>query len=118
MRHGRGGAPVGAVLGRDAGGQEPPLQMQGDRVLVTPADEAPAHRLLASCGYTRAARDARHFAALSGRFTQNLCRYVGYDVRYFAAALSRPRHCDHLRGSPGWPAAATPAFCTKVRQPL
>jgi hypothetical protein len=64
-------------------------------VLVTP-DEASAGRLLASYDYTRAARDALHFAALSGRFTQNLRRRVGYDVQYFAAALSRPRHRDHL----------------------
>jgi hypothetical protein len=77
MRHGRGGVPVGAVLGRDAGGQERSLQMQGVRVLVTP-DEAAARRLLVSYGYTRAARDALDFAGLSGRFIQNLMsRYVG-----------------------------------------
>jgi hypothetical protein len=35
------------VSADDAGGQEPPLQLQGVRVLVTPADEAPARRLLA-----------------------------------------------------------------------
>ena len=86
-------------------------------MLVTP-DEASAGRLLAGYDYTRAARDALHFAALSGRFTQNLRRHVGYDVPYFAAALSRPRHRGHLMGSPGWPTAATPASCTKVRQVL
>jgi hypothetical protein len=32
----------------DAGGQEPPLQLQGVRVLVTPSDEAAARRLLAA----------------------------------------------------------------------
>jgi hypothetical protein len=32
----------------DAGGQEPQLQMQGVRVLVAPADEASARRLLAA----------------------------------------------------------------------
>ena len=31
----------------DAGGQEPPLQIQGVRVLVPPSDEAPARQLLA-----------------------------------------------------------------------
>jgi hypothetical protein len=34
---------------------------------------------LASYDYTRAARDALHFAALFDRFIQNLRRYVGYD---------------------------------------
>jgi hypothetical protein len=37
-----------AVLSADdAGGQEPPLQLQGVRVLVTPSDEAAARQLLA-----------------------------------------------------------------------
>jgi Putative prokaryotic signal transducing protein len=35
------------VSADDAGGQEPPLQIQGVRVLVTPSDEALARRLLA-----------------------------------------------------------------------
>ena len=39
---------VTAVLSADdAGGQEPPLQLQGVRVLVTPSDEAAARELLA-----------------------------------------------------------------------
>jgi hypothetical protein len=37
-----------AVSADDAGGQQPPLQIQGVRVLVTPSDEAPARRLLAA----------------------------------------------------------------------
>jgi putative signal transducing protein len=36
-----------AVSADDAGGQEPQLQLQGVRVLVAPADEAEARRLLA-----------------------------------------------------------------------
>ncbi len=40
------------VSADDAGGQEPPLQIQGVRVLVTPSDEAPARRLLAAAGDT------------------------------------------------------------------
>jgi hypothetical protein len=36
------------VSADDAGGQEPPLQLQGVRVLVTTADEAPARRILAA----------------------------------------------------------------------
>ncbi len=39
-----------AVSADDAGGQEPALQMQGVRVLVTPSDEAAARRLLAAAG--------------------------------------------------------------------
>ena len=35
------------VAADDAGGQEPPLQIQGVRVLVTPSGEAEARRLLA-----------------------------------------------------------------------
>ena len=37
-----------AVSADDAGGQEPQLQMQGVRVMVAPADEAAARRLLAA----------------------------------------------------------------------
>jgi hypothetical protein len=37
-----------AVSADDAGGQEPPLQIQGVRVLVTPSDEASARRILAA----------------------------------------------------------------------
>jgi hypothetical protein len=36
------------VAADDAGGQEPQLQLQGVRVLVTAADEAPARRLIAA----------------------------------------------------------------------
>jgi Putative prokaryotic signal transducing protein len=36
------------VSADDAGGQEPPLQAQGVRVLVTRSDEAAARRLLAA----------------------------------------------------------------------
>jgi hypothetical protein len=36
-----------AVSADDAGGEEPQLQLQGVRVLVVPADEATARRILA-----------------------------------------------------------------------
>jgi hypothetical protein len=39
----------------------------------------------ASYDYTAAARDALHFSALFDRFMQNLRRFLGYDVQYFAA---------------------------------
>jgi hypothetical protein len=42
------------VSADDAGGLEPPLQIQGVRVLVTPSDEAPARRLLAAADGTSA----------------------------------------------------------------
>jgi hypothetical protein len=95
--------PEAALCG--AGGQEPPLQIQGVRVLVTP-DKASARRLLASCDYTRAARDPLHFAALFDRLIQNLRLYVGYDDDDRPRA-EPPRHRDHLMGPPGWPTAAT-----------
>ena len=40
-------APVVAVTTDDAGGQEPQLDLQGVRVVVPAADEAPARELLA-----------------------------------------------------------------------
>jgi hypothetical protein len=43
----------------------------------TPADPA-------RYDYQRAARDAIHFPALFDRLIQNLRRYLGYDVQYFA----------------------------------
>ena len=39
-----------AVSADDAGGQQPPLQIAGVRVLVTPSDEALARQLLADTG--------------------------------------------------------------------
>ena len=41
-----------ALSADDAGGQEPQLQLQGVRVLVAPADEAAARRLLADADDT------------------------------------------------------------------
>ena len=40
------------VSADDAGGLEPPLQIHGVRVLVTPSDEAPARQLLAAANDT------------------------------------------------------------------
>jgi hypothetical protein len=55
----------------------------------TPADQG-------SYDYTRASRDALHFAALFDRFIQNLRRYVGYDVQYFAAIEPQRRLAPHV----------------------
>lgn len=44
----------------------------------TPADPS-------AYDYQSAARDAIHFAALFDRLTQNLRRFLGYEVQYFAA---------------------------------
>ena len=41
--------------------------------------------------YESAARDALHFAALFDRFIQNLRRFAGFDVQYFAAVEPQRR---------------------------
>ncbi len=46
--------------------------------------------------YDRAARDALSFAALFDRFVQNLRRYLGYDVQYFAAVEPQRRLAPHV----------------------
>jgi len=46
--------------------------------------------------YDRAARDALAFAALFDRFIQNLRRYLGYDVQYFAAIEPQKRLAPHV----------------------
>jgi hypothetical protein len=46
--------------------------------------------------YTRAARDALHFAALFDRLIQNLRRFLGYDVQYFAAVEPQRRLAPHV----------------------
>jgi hypothetical protein len=46
--------------------------------------------------YDRAARDALAFAALFDRFIQNLRRYLGYDLQYFAAIEPQKRLAPHV----------------------
>ena len=46
--------------------------------------------------YQRAARDALHFAALFDRFIQNLRRFLGYDLQYFAAIEPQRRLAPHV----------------------
>jgi hypothetical protein len=46
--------------------------------------------------YDRAARDALAFAALFDRFIQNLRRYLGYEVQYFAAVEPQRRLAPHV----------------------
>jgi hypothetical protein len=46
--------------------------------------------------YHQAARDALAFAALFDRFIQNLRRYLGYDVQYFAAVEPQQRLAPHV----------------------
>jgi hypothetical protein len=50
----------------------------------------------AAYDYTAAARDALHFAALFDRFMQNMRRFTGYDVQYFAAVEPQRRLAPHL----------------------
>jgi hypothetical protein len=54
----------------------------------TPADPA-------TYDYQRAARDAIHFPALFDRLVQNLRRYLGYDVQYFATIEPQKRLAPH-----------------------
>jgi len=55
----------------------------------TPADPS-------AYDYRRAARDALHFAALFDRFMQNLRRFLGYDVQYFAVVEPQRRLAPHI----------------------
>jgi hypothetical protein len=55
----------------------------------TPADPA-------AYDYQHAARDALHFAALFDRLIQNLRRFLGYDVQYFAAVEPQKRLAPHV----------------------
>jgi hypothetical protein len=55
----------------------------------TPADPA-------GYDYTRAARDAIHFAALFDRFIQNLRRVLGYEAQYFGGVEPQKRLAPHL----------------------
>jgi hypothetical protein len=57
-------------------------------------DGAPADP--ATYDYDRAARDALAFAALFDRFIQNLRRYLGYDLQYFAAIEPQRRLAPHV----------------------
>ncbi len=50
----------------------------------------------AAYDYDQAARDALTFAALFDRFVQNLRRYLGYDVQYFAAVEPQRRLAPHI----------------------
>jgi hypothetical protein len=58
------------------------------------ADGTPANP--GASDYQRAARDALHFAALFDRFIQNLRRFLGYDVQYFAAVEPQRRLAPHI----------------------
>jgi len=46
--------------------------------------------------YDRAARDTLAFASLFDRFIQNLRRYLGYDLQYFAAVEPQRRLAPHV----------------------
>ena len=50
----------------------------------------------ASYDYTRAARDAIHFAALVDRFIQNLRRVLGYEAQYFGGVEPQQRLAPHV----------------------
>jgi hypothetical protein len=46
--------------------------------------------------YQRAARDALHFAALFDRLIQNLRRFLGFDLQYFASVEPQKRLAPHV----------------------
>jgi hypothetical protein len=50
----------------------------------------------AAYDYQRAARDAIHFAALFDRLIQNLRRFLGYDLQYFAVIEPQKRLAPHV----------------------
>ncbi len=50
----------------------------------------------AAYDYRQAARDALHFPKLIDRFVQNLRRFVGHDVQYFAVVEPQRRLAPHL----------------------
>jgi hypothetical protein len=58
------------------------------------ADGTPANP--DSYDYQRAARDALHFAALFDRLVQNLRRFLGYDLQYFASIEPQKRLAPHV----------------------
>jgi hypothetical protein len=64
--------------------------MQSVRVLVSPLMKPRPVGSWPAMATRGRRRDALNFAALSGRFIQNLRRYVGDDMQCSAAALSRP----------------------------
>jgi len=76
----------------------------------TPADPA-------SYGYQRAARDALHFAALFDRLMQNLRRFLGYDVQYFAAIEPQKRLAPHVHVAVRGGLTAPPAEPAQVTRP-
>jgi hypothetical protein len=51
----------------------------------------------ATYDYDQAAKDALTFAALFDRFIQNLRRYLGHDVQYFAAVEPQRRLAPHIQ---------------------
>ena len=77
----------------------------------TPADPA-------SYDYTRAARDAIHFAALFDRFIQNLRRVLGYEAQYFGGVEPQKRLAPHIHlavRAPGFQPLATHVFDRESR---
>ena len=75
--------------GRPCSSRSPAPATAGYAEDGTPADPA-------AYDYQRAARDALHFAALFDRFMQNLRRFLGYDVQYFAAVEPQRRLAPHI----------------------
>ncbi len=75
----------------------PPVAVpHADLPVLRPGRRGRSTRRPGTYEYDRAARDALAFAALFDRFIQNLRRYLGYDVQYFAAIEPQQRLAPHV----------------------
>jgi hypothetical protein len=83
----------GLVVGPRLGHQSPPVGSSSSLSSSGPGGRSPhmrhSHR-------RAAARDALHFAALFDRFVQNLRRFLGHDLQYFAAVEPQRRLAPHI----------------------
>ncbi len=91
-------APHGRQDLHHAGRQDlPPVAVRhADLPVLRPGRRGRSTRRPGSYDYDQAARDALAFAALFDRFIQNLRRYLGYDVQYFAAIEPQRRLAPHV----------------------
>ena len=89
---------VGKTYTAPDGNDLPPVDVRhADLPVLRPGRPATEHQPIPHAyDYTRAARDALHFAALFDRFIQNLRRYIGYDLQYFAAVEPQRRLAPHV----------------------
>ncbi len=83
-------------VGRCEDGSPWLLKLHGTHLLVAGATGAGKGSILWSAVRAMLPLMALHFAALFDRFVQNLRRFVGYDVQYFAAIEPQRRLAPHV----------------------